>query len=71
MKKTLAIVLAGAFALSVSTSALACGYGMTASKEKSEPITTALNKQSSPPALETQPIVPKPAVQKPAAKSDS
>ena len=71
MKKTLAIIAAGAFAASISTSALACMYSKMVSTEKSGPITTALNQQPSTPALETQPIVPKPADRKPEAKSDS
>ena len=71
MKKTLAIVMAGAFAASVSTPALACMYSKMVSTEKSGPITTALNQQPSTPALKTQPIVPKPADRKTEAKSDS
>ncbi len=50
MKKTLAIVLAGAFAASISTSALACMAGKMA-ESKPAPITTA---------LDSQPITPKP-----------
>ena len=71
MKKTLAIVAAAAFAAASSTPALACMYGKMVSNEQSGPITTALNQQPSTPALETQPVAPKPADGKPEVKSDS
>mgnify|MGYP001061983245 CR=1 FL=1 len=50
MKKILAILVLGAFAASVSTSAMACGFHKVAGT-KSGPITTA---------LDSQPITPVP-----------
>ena len=50
MKKTLAVLAVGAFAVAASTSAFACGYGKVAST-KSAPISTA---------MDSHPITPKP-----------
>ena len=69
MKKTLAIVAAGAFAASVSSPAFACMYNKMVSTEKPAEITTALN--SKPTAPEIQPIAPKPADRKAEVKSES
>ncbi len=71
MKKTLAIVAAGAFAVSVSSPAFACMYNKMVSTEKPAEITTALNSKPTTPAPEIQPIAPKPADRKVEAKSDS